>query len=211
MDAARFDPACPGPGWRIHPSFGTLVTAVGRRLVPHVLEATLIPMALFYGALATFGLRGAFVSALGWSYTAIGRRLVARRSVPVLLLLATLGLTVRSFLVLVSANTFVFYVQPIFCTLLTAAVFAWSAWRGRPLIARFAADFCPLPAEVRNRPAVIMLFRRLTYLWAAVNALGASVTLTLLLTTPVSVFVGVKTVASWLITGTGLGLTIADA
>ena len=34
----------------------------------------------------------------------------------------------------------------------------------------------------RMRPAVVQLFRRLTYLWAAVNAVAAAATLTLLLT-----------------------------
>ena len=71
---------------------------------------------------------------------------------------------------------------------------------GRPLITRFAADFCPLSPDVQIRPAVVQLFRRLTYLWAAVNAMAAAVSLTLLLTVPVAVFVGTATVSAWVIT-----------
>ncbi len=82
---------------------------------------------------------------------------------------------------------------------------------GRPLIARFAADFCPLSPEVRGRPAVVRPFQRLTYLWAAVNLAGALVSLALLLTIPTPVFVGTATLAAWLITCTGVVLTVSDS
>ena len=50
---------------------------------------------------------------------------------------------------------------------------------GRPLIARFADDFCPLTPDVQCRPAIVQLYRRLTYLWAGVNAITAATSLTL--------------------------------
>ena len=89
---------------------------------------------------------------------------------PGLLVLASLGITVRTVIYLFSNNSFVYFVQPILRTVVTSAVFALSVLVGRPLIARFAADFCPLEPEVQDRPAIQRLFRRLTYLWAAVNA-----------------------------------------
>jgi len=55
------------------------------------------------------------------------------------------------------------------------------------------------------------LFRRLTYLWAGVNAVAASTTLTRLLTEPVAVFVVTATVSAWIITGSGVVLTVSDA
>jgi hypothetical protein len=102
-------------------------------------------------------------------------------------------------------------VQPILRTLVTAATFGLSVVIGRPLIAKFAADFCPLSPDVLARPAIVQLFRRLTYLWAAVNASAAAVSLTLLLTVPTAVFVGTATVAAWAITCTGVVLTVSDA
>jgi hypothetical protein len=57
----------------------------------------------------------------------------------------------------------------------------------------------------------VQLFRRLTYLWAAVNAVAAAATLTLLLTVPVAVFVVAATVSAWVITCSGVVLTVSDA
>jgi uncharacterized membrane protein len=197
--------------WRMDPSKASVVRAVGRRMVPYLIEATLIPTTLFYVFLITFELRWAIVAALGWTYAAIGRRIVTRRPIPGLLVLATLGISVRTVIYLLSGNDFVYFFQPIMRTVATAAVFAVSVWVGRPLIARFAADFCPLTPDLQSRPAVLQLFRRLTYLWAGVNALAAAVTLTLLLTVPIAVFVGTATVSAWILTCTGVVLTVSDA
>jgi Protein of unknown function (DUF3159) len=204
--------AAPGElAWRMFPSKFGVVAAVTKRLVPYLVEASLIPMLLFYGFLITLDLRWAFVAALGWSYTAVARRIVGRRPVPALLLFACLGITLRTLIYLCSGNAFVYFVQPILRTLATAAMFAVSVVIGRPLIARFAADFCPLSAEVQGRPAVVRLFQRLTYLWAGVNLAAALVSLTLLLTVPTPVFVGTATLAAWLITCTGVVLTVSDS
>jgi intracellular septation protein A len=189
----------------------SVAAAVTKRLIPHLVEATLIPTAMFYALLPFVGLRWALLAALGWSGTAVARRIIARRRIPALLLLTGVGLTVRTAVLVFSGNTFVFFLQPIIGTLVTAVVLTLSVAVDQPLIARFAADFCPLSPEVEARPEVVQLFRRLTYLWAAVNVVAATMSLLLLVTVPVEVFVGTRTVAVWAITCTGVGLTITDA
>lgn len=188
-----------------------MVGAVAKRMVPYLIEATLIPTVLFYTFLITLELKWALVAALGWSYAAVARRLLAGRAVPGLLVLATLGISVRTVIFLLSSNSFVYFFQPILRTVATAVVFALSVLVGRPLIARFASDFCPLSPDVESRPAVLRLFRRLTYLWAGINAAVAAASLTLLLTVPVAVFVASATVAAWVITCSGIVLTVSDA
>jgi hypothetical protein len=195
----------------MHPSKLSVVMAVIRRMVPFLIEATLIPTALFYVFFLTFELKWAILAALGWTYAAVGRRLVTGSPVPGLLLLAALGISVRTAVFLLSRNDFVYFFQPILRTVATAAFFAMSVVFGRPLVARFANDFCPLTADVSDRPAVIQLFRRLTYLWAGVNALAAATSLTLLLTVPVVVFVGTATVTAWVITCSGVVLTVSES
>ena len=204
-------PAGPDVSWRVHPSKLSVVKAVTRRMVPYLVEATLIPTALFYVFLITLELRWAILAALGWTYVAVGRRVVTGRPIPGLLVLAALGISVRTLIFLFNENHVVYFFQPIMRTVATAAFFALSVVVGRPLVTRFAADFCPLSPEVAARPAVVRLFRRLTYLWAAVNALAATVSLTLLLTVPLAVFVGTATVAAWMITCTGVVLTVSEA
>src|SRR4029079_5968684 len=194
-----------------NPSKLLVVRAVGRRMVPYLVEATIIPTTLFYAFLITFELKWAIIAALGWTYAAIGRRLITSSPISGLVVLSTLGISVRTVIYLLSGNSFVYFLQPIMRTLATAAVFALSVGIGRPLIARFARDFCPLTPDLQNRPAVVQLFRRLTYLWAAVNAVAAATTLTLLLTVPLAVFVVTATLSAWVITCTGVVLTVSDA
>ena len=204
-------PVPPDVAWRMNPSKVSVVKAVGRRMVPYLIEATLIPTALFYVVFITFELKWAIVAALGWTYAALGRRIVTGRPIPGLLVLATLGISVRTVIYLLSGNDFVYFLQPIMRTVATAVAFALSVCVDRPLIARFAADFCPLTPDVQVRPAIVRLFRRLTYLWAAVNAIAAAATLTLLLTVPVAVFVSTATVSAWLITFSGVVFTVSDS
>lgn len=198
-------------GWRLRPSRRSVVGAVTRRLVPYLVEATLIPTALFYVLLVVGDMRWALVGALCWSYGAVVRRVLARRPVPGLLILATVGITVRTIVYVFSSNDFVYFVQPIMRTTLTGLVFAGSVAVGRPLIARFAGDFCPLTVEVRRRPGVLRLFTRLSILWAVVNGLAAAASLVLLLTVPVSVFVLTAAVSAWVVTCSGLVITVADS
>ena len=135
--------------WRTNPSKLLVVKAVGRRMVPYLIEATIIPTALFYVFLITFELKWAIVAALAWTYAAIGRRLVTGSPISGLLVLATLGISVRTVVYLLSGNSFVYFLQPIMRTVATAAVFALSVCVGRPLIARFAGDFCPLTPDLQ--------------------------------------------------------------
>jgi hypothetical protein len=195
----------------MHPSNLSVVRAVTRRLVPYLIEATLVPMLLFYVCLQVLDLRWAFVAALAWSYGAVLRRIVRRRPIPALLLLGCLGVTVKTVIFLLSDNAFVYFMQPILRTLLTSAALALSVAVGRPLIARFAADFCPLTPELQSRTAVVRLFRRLTFLWAGINAVAAIASFVLLVTVPTAVFVGAATLAAWIITGTGVVVTVFDA
>ena len=46
-----------------------------RHAVPVVLEAVVVPLALFYTALLLWGFRSALIAALGWSFLALARRL----------------------------------------------------------------------------------------------------------------------------------------
>jgi hypothetical protein len=195
----------------MRPSRRRVIGAVASRLFPYLVEATIIPTSLFYVLLLVGDMRWALAGALAWSYGAIVRRAVRGRPVPGLLILATIGITVRTIVYLLNNNDFIYFVGPILRTTLTGLVFAASVAVGRPLIARFAGDFCPLAPDVSVRPGVVRLFTRLTILWATVNALAAGVSLALLLTVPVAVFVVTAAVSAWIITCTGVVVTVIDS
>jgi uncharacterized membrane protein len=186
-----------------------VLAAVGRRLLPNVVEATLIPTVLFYAAFVTEGAVTAFIVALLWSFIAIARRVLVGRPVPAILLLATVGITVRTASALASGSTFVYFFQPVLGKVVLSLVFWASIATGTPLIARFAHDFCSISPDVEARPAIVQLYRQLTHLWAGVNLVIGAVALVLLRTMPFSTFIAVKTCMAWTFTLAGIALTVA--
>jgi intracellular septation protein A len=198
VDGRRLDvpPAGSPTGWK-----RSLLCAVARRGLPNLIEATVIPAVMFFVFVTTINAPVAMAAVLLWAYVAILRRVVRGTTVPAILVLATLGLTVRTLVGLVSGSTFAYFIQPIATTVALAVVFLGSVVIRRPIIARLAHDFCPLAPDVARRPAVVRLFGGLTLLWAAVHIVTAAVTFSLLTTMSVATFVAFKTVAC-------LGVTI---
>jgi len=119
---------------------------VGRRSLPSLIEATLIPSLLFYVFLVAIGPVEAMCAALAWSYGSVLRRLVGRQRIPGVLQLAVAGLTVRTIVGLLS-GTFMYFLQPVASTVVLSLVFLGSLRFGRPMIARMASDFCPLAGK----------------------------------------------------------------
>jgi hypothetical protein len=197
--------------WRTDPTRTSVVTAVLRRLFPYLIEATLIPTALFYVGLFTIGSMWGIFAAASWTYLCVARRVVLRKPISGLLLLATLGISLRLAMYLLSDSEFVYFVQPVVRTVATALFFAFSVATGKPLVGRFARDFCAFGNDVGDRPAIVSLFRRLTFLWAGAQAIIAAANLTLLLTVPVPVFVGTAAAITWVVMCVGVVLTVADA
>jgi hypothetical protein len=187
----------------------SVIATVARRAGPRLIEATLIPTSLFYLGLVVVGGNAAYMAALVWSYSAIGRRLLRHRAVPPILVLGTLGITVRTLVAVASGSTFVYFFQPILGTVAMAVVFLLSIAVGRPLIGILAGEFWPLTAEVKGRPAVVCLFRRLTVLWAGINLATAAATLVLLLCLPLATFVAAKQISGLAITCGGISVTVA--
>lgn len=174
---------------------------LARHALPHVLEGTLIPVALFYGGLRLIGPVGALAAALGWSYAALLRRALLRRRIPGLLLLGALGLTVRTAVSLATGSLFVYFLQPTIGTVITAIAFLLSAPSGRPLAERLARDFVPLPPAVIAHPVVRRLFVRISLLWAFVLLANAAVTIGLLLTEGIATFLLTRTLATLVLMG----------
>ena len=186
-----------------------ILAALARRSLPHLLEATVIPSVLFYVLVVTIGPGAAMVGVLCWTYTAVGRRLARGRAIPGILMLATIGLSVRTIVGLVSGSTFAYFIQPVATTVVLAAVFAGSVLIGRPVIARFASDYCDLAPEIADRPRVVRLFRGLTLLWAGVHIMTAAATFGMLVSLPTATFVALKTIACLSITIAAIVLTVS--
>ena len=82
--------------------FFTVVT----RSAPRLIEASLIPSALFYCCLVLVGIGAAYAAAVIWLYAAVASRWVRHRPVPPLLVLGAIGITVRTTVAIASGSTF---------------------------------------------------------------------------------------------------------
>jgi hypothetical protein len=185
-----------------------VLLAVARRGLPNLIEATIIPAVMFFVLVSTIGTSVAMAAVLVWSYGAILRRVVRSQPIPGILILATLGLTVRTLVGLLSGSTFAYFVQPVATTVVLAALFLGSVLIGRPVIARLADDFCPISPEVARRPGIVQLFAGLTILWAGVHLLTAMTTFGMLVSMSVPMFVALKTIACLSITIAAIVITI---
>jgi hypothetical protein len=193
------------------PSRIPLLLAVARRGLPDLLESTIVPAILFFVVMTTVNATVAMAVVLAWAYGALLRRVLRKSRIPALLGLATVGLTVRTLIGLLSGSTFAYFVQPVATTVVIAAIFLGSMAIRRPVIARVAHDFCPFAAEVAERPAVTRLFGNLTMVWAGAQLLTAGMTLAMLVTMPVAMFVAIKTVAALGISVAAVVITISLA
>lgn len=175
--------------------------------LPNIAEASLVPLALFYAAMWALGPWGGLAAALAWSYLAIGRRVLRGERIPGILLLGTAALTARTVIAMASGSIFIYFLQPTLGTLAVAGAFLLSVPAGRPLAAKLAADFCPLPEAFAGHPRVRQFFARISLLWAMVYITNAALTFWLLVSQSLGVFLIVKSVASWALTGSAIAIS----
>lgn len=184
-----------------------VLKVLGRRSLPSLIEATIIPAILLYVFFATLGPVVAMLAVLSWSYGAVLRRVVRRQPIPGVLMLAVTALTVRT-IVGIASGTFLYFLQPVATTLVLAGIFVGSLFFGRPIIARMAGDFCPISPDIAERPAIVRLFAGLTLMWAGVHLLSAVTTFAMLTNLPTSTFIALKSVISLGITISAVAVTI---
>lgn len=177
---------------------------LARHAIPHLVEATFVPLLLFYVSLWGWGDRVAIMTALGWSYAALARRLITRKPVPGMLLIGLLGLTARSLIALAAGSMFVYFLQPSLATAAVGAAFLFSIPAGRPLAQRLARDFVPFPPGYVKRPAIRRVFVQISVIWALVMLINAGGALVLLVSQPVTTYLAAKTGLTGFVTLTGI-------
>jgi hypothetical protein len=178
--------------------------AVLRHLSLSLLMANVVPSVLFYVSLTVGNVWTALVVALVWCYGSMAWRMSTKRRTSGLLIITVVGLTAKTALALASGSTIVYFIQPAITDGIVAALFLSSLTTARPVVARLAADFYPMDADIAERPRIQKLFWNLTLFWAVIAFAKAIVTLWLLEEFPLVTFVAVKSlfVLATIITGT---------
>jgi hypothetical protein len=181
---------------------------LGRHALPTVIEGTVIPVVVFWLAVRMLGPWTALLVGLGWVYVTIVRRLVLRRRVPGVLLIAAVTATCRVVVALSTHSIVLYFLQPSVGTVMTALAFLVSAGMGRPLAARLAHDFCPLPDGWSEQSWVRRFFLRISLLWGLVFLANAAFTAWLALSQSVETIALARPAGAGALTLTAIGISV---
>ena len=132
------------------------------------------------------GLGMAAAAAMVWLTAAL--RKVLTGSIPGLLVISGLVLTLQAVLVLATGSVLLFLLQFPVANLALCVLFARTAPTGRPLVAQLAAEVVALRRPSAAHPGLDRFFRGVTWLWAGIFAASAIGLAVLLAVEPVPVF-----------------------
>jgi hypothetical protein len=154
---------------------------VARHALPTVIEGTVLPVLVFWLAIRLLGPWPALLVGLGWVYGCVIRRIVLRRPVPGVFVVAAVTATCRVVVAISTHSLVLYFLQPSLGTVLMSGAFLVSVLLRRPLAARLARDFCPFPEPFFERQWVRAFFLRISLLWSFVLIANAVVTVWLAL------------------------------
>lgn len=143
--------------------------------------------------------------AVVWITAAV--RKVATGSVPGLLLIALIVLTVQAVVALATGNLVIFLAHFPLANLGLCIVFARSARGHSPLAERLAAEVIGLRGAEVHRPRLHPYFQGVTMLWAGVFLLLAVVLGALLVTVPLATYVPIWAGATIVLIAAGAGVS----
>jgi hypothetical protein len=177
------------------------IWSVGKGAVPSVVVATVIPMALFYGALAAGSVGWAIVVSIAYAYAVSAYQYRKRGRVSGMLLVTVLMATIRA-AAAASGQTRVYFAVPVVETAGFGLMFVATMFTGEPLVVRLARDLVPGAADhLASRRALI---RNLSVVWTTTYLASGATTLILLATLPLPVYMGAHTLTGWFWTGSGV-------
>jgi hypothetical protein len=204
LEASHLDVAGTPPLVQEHPRLAAIV----KRVALSLLTANVIPAVAFYVCLRLGNVWMALIVALVWCYGAMAWRKGTKRPASGLLLVTVVGLTAKTALAFATGSTLLYFMQPAINDSAVALLFLVSLGTARPVVARLAADFYPMTADVARRPRIQRLFWRLTLFWAGVCVVKAALTLWLLEELPTVTFVAVKSLVVLFVIATATTITI---
>jgi uncharacterized membrane protein len=130
-------------------------------------------------------------------------RKVATGSVPSLLMISAVVLTVQAAVVLATGELWLFLLQFPLANLCMCVVFARTASGPDPLVARLAAEVVALRQPATPHPGLHRFFQGATWLWAGIFLLLTAGLAVLMFTEPAGVFLMLSTVATIVLVAAG--------
>jgi hypothetical protein len=138
--------------------------------------------------------------------TAIARRIFTG-SVPSLLTISAVVLTLQTGMVLVTGELWLYLLQFPVANLVMCILFARTARGPSPLVARLAAEVVALRQPARHHPGLHRFFQRATWLWAGIFFLLTAGLAVLMVTEPTGLFVLLSTALTAALVVAGAGVS----
>ncbi len=192
---AAGDLELPAPAWLALTAGWNFAESLGLPLVAYVIG----------DRLGGQGPGMAAATVMVWLTAAV--RKVLAGSIPSLLVISGLVLTLQTVLVLATGSVFLFLLQFPMANLALCALFARTAPTGRPLVAKLAAEVVALRRPPAAHPGLDSFFRGVTWLWAGIFAASAVGLTIMLAIEPASVFLLCTTVVT--IAGVAAGTALS--
>jgi hypothetical protein len=151
-------------------------------------ESLGLPVAGYIAGAKLGGQAAGMVTAAAVVWLTAAVRKVVTRSVPGLLAISALLLTLQAVLVIATGSLLLFLLQFPLTNLALCVLFARTAPTLKPLVAQLAAEVVALRQPSSHHPGLHRFFQGVTWLWAAIFAVSTVGLAALMATQPVKVF-----------------------
>jgi hypothetical protein len=168
-------------------------------------ESAGLPVAAYALAARVDGRGAGTIAALAAIWLTVVIRRVATGSVPSILTISALVLTVQAAVVLATGELWLFLLQFPLANLAMSVLFARTASGPDPLVARLAADVVALRQPATGHPRLHRFFQRATWLWAGIFLLLTAVLAGLMTAVPAGTFMMLFTITTVALTAAGTG------
>jgi hypothetical protein len=168
-------------------------------------ESVGLPVAAYVVAAWLDGRDAGLVAGLAVIWLTAVVRKVATGSVPSLLTISAVVLTLQTAVVLATGELWLFLLQFPLANLCMCVMFARTASGPNPLVARLAAEVVALRQPATRHPGLHRFFQGASWLWAGIFLLLTASLAVLMVTEPTGMFLMLSTVATIALVVAGTG------
>ena len=168
-------------------------------------ESAGLPIAAYAVAAWLWGRDVGLLAGLAAIWVAAAVRKLATGSVPSLLTISAVVLTIQTALAIVTGELWIFLLQFPLANLCMCLLFARTARGPNPIVARLAAEVVALRQPATHYPGLHRFFQGATWLWAGIFLLLTAGLGLLMVTEPVGVFLMLSTAATVALVVAGAG------
>jgi hypothetical protein len=170
-------------------------------------ESAGLPVAAYVAAAWLDGRNAGLVAGLAAIWLTAVIRKVVTGSVPSLLMISAVVLTLQTAVVLATGELWLFLLQFPLANLAMCVMFAWTARGPNPIVAKLAAEVVALRQPSLRHPGLHRFFQGATWLWAGIFLLLAAGLAVLMVTEPTKTFLMLSTVATAALVVAGTGVS----